>query len=84
MGEKFCYQQISVLLFHACLRLHHHSDLRQAPPSCEGFHQPQDAAVTGHGVPERVIMHQTGHESIEMVLNQANAFRENALNGLGL
>jgi hypothetical protein len=29
-------------------------------------------------------MHQTGHESIEMVLNQANAFRENALNGLGL
>jgi len=39
------------------------------------------------GVPERVIMRQTGHRSVEMVLKyvrSANAFRENALNSLGL
>jgi integrase len=39
------------------------------------------------GVPERIIMRQTGHRSVEMVLRyvrQANAFRENALNSLGL
>lgn len=39
------------------------------------------------GVPERVIMRQTGHRSVEMVLKyvrSANAFHENALNSLGL
>jgi site-specific recombinase XerD len=39
------------------------------------------------GVPERVIMRQTGHKSIDMVLKyvrQANAFTENAVNALGL
>jgi integrase len=39
------------------------------------------------GVPERVIMRQTGHKSIDMVLKyvrQANAFSENAVNALGL
>jgi site-specific recombinase XerD len=39
------------------------------------------------GVPERVIMRQTGHKSIDMVLKyvrQANAFSENAVNAIGL
>jgi integrase len=39
------------------------------------------------GVAERVIMRQTGHKNIDMVLRyvrQANAFRDNAVNALGL
>ena len=39
------------------------------------------------GEPERRIMRQTGHKSIEMVLRyvrQANAFTHNAVNALGL
>jgi site-specific recombinase XerD len=39
------------------------------------------------GVAERVIMRQTGHKSIDMVLKyvrKANAFTENAVNALGL
>jgi integrase len=39
------------------------------------------------GEPERRIMRQTGHKSIEMVLRyvrQANAFQDNAVNSLGL
>jgi integrase len=40
-----------------------------------------------NGVPERVIMRQTGHKSVEMVLRylrNANAFTENACLSLGL
>jgi integrase len=39
------------------------------------------------GEPERRIMRQTGHKSIEMVLRyvrQANAFTDNAVRSLGL
>jgi hypothetical protein len=38
-------------------------------------------------VAERVIMRQTEHKSIDMVLSyvrQANAFKDNAVNALGL
>lgn len=59
------------------------------PRQCSG-HSLRAGLVTSAaraGVPERVIMRQTGHKSIEMVLRyvrQANSFKENAVNALGL
>jgi hypothetical protein len=53
----------------------------KTPPLIFGRYR-ADIVAARTGVSERVIMRQTGHKSIEMV-RQANAFRENALNGVG-